>query len=358
MDEPRAKGLIALGVRDILVKPLDGARLERLTKCVSLIEADSGGSRARQPAARLPASSTAIIADGDKDYRDYFAKAVNARLTLTHATSGARALDLCHPSPPDIVFLGTDLGLMERAQVARRLRAIHRRTARIIAIPQKSEVEADRASGLYDDVLQRTYAPAAFEKELARWLQGTTTFERLSGRLPNIRLRIVRAAEQVFGTMLGADVEPQDGQTSTDEATATASVTLASPPFVATLRVRYGMVSAKTIAGAFTQSDVADLSDEGVVAVAGEVATLLGERVKAALEGVGLDATLGMPEAVAEPGGHHAGPLAASEGVDVSFHAVDRPLTFRIQLTAEPSDAEGRTGLDQSSEVTTTRAEA
>ncbi len=358
MDEPRAKSLIALGVRDILVKPLDGARLERLTKLFSLIETDSDGARTRQPAARLQASSTAMIVDGDKDYRDYFVKAVNGRLTVTQADSGAKALELCHRSPPDIVFLGTDLGLVERAHVARRLRAIPRRTVRVIAIPQKSEAGTERASGLYDDVLQRTYAPPAFEKELARWLRGTTTFERLSGRAPNVRLRIIRAAEQVFGTMLGTDVEPQATPCTGDEATATASVTLTSPPFVMTLRVGYGMACARTIAGAFMESDAADLPDDDVAAVAGEVANMLAGRLKVAFEEGELAVKLGLPVLAVDPNGHPADLLPADDGADVSFQAVDRPVAFRIQLTVEPSGAEGQTGVEEAGGVTTIRTDA
>jgi CheY-like chemotaxis protein len=358
IDEPRARRLIALGVRDILVKPLDAARLERLTKFLSLIEADSSSPRARQPVLRLQAGSSAVIVDGDKDYCEYFTKAVKGRLTLTAADSGAKALEVCHRTPPDIVFLGTDLGLVDRAHVARKLRAMPRRTVRLVAIPQKSEAESERASGLYDDVLIRTYVPAAFERELERWLRGTTTFERLSGRLPNIRLRTIRAAEQVFGTMLGTDVEAQDAPSDDDGAQATASVTLTSPPFVMTLRVRYGMGAARDIAGAFLETDASDLPDDDVLSVAGEVVNMLAGRMKAACREVELDAALGLPAVALEPEGHQADAVAQDQGADVSFQAVDRLVRFRIQLTVEPCNAPAvETTVDETSGVTTIRSE-
>jgi CheY-like chemotaxis protein len=359
IDEPRARRLIGLGVRDILVKPLEAARLERVATFLGGLEAHSTGPRTRQPALRLQASSSALLVDGDKDYREYFTKAVKGRLTLTTADSGAKALEMCHRTPPDIVFLGTDLGLVDRAHVARKLRGVPRRTVRIVAIPQKSEAEAERATGLFDDVLMRTYAPAAFERELERWLRGTATFERLSGRLPNIRLRVIRAAEQVFGTMLGTDVEPQEAPSVDAGPHATASVTLTSPPFVMTLRVMYGMVAARDIAGAFLETDATDLPEEDVLAVAGKVVSMLAGRLKAAFEEVEFAAALGLPALALQPESPSAEALPHDQGTDVSFKAIDRPVGFRIQLTVDPAETlAGETTVAEESGVTTIRSEA
>ena len=169
MEQMLARRLLKFGVMDILVKPLPLGRLERLTS--ALIEIASRRPRAARPVPRLTKSSSALIVDGDKAFREYFTKAVGRRLAVAVAESGAKALELCHRAHVDVVFLGTDLGLVDRAQIARRLRLPPYGAVRIVAIPQKSEAEADRASGLFDYVMVRTYAPAAFERELARWLR-------------------------------------------------------------------------------------------------------------------------------------------------------------------------------------------
>lgn len=354
MGQALARRLLDFGIMDILVKPFPQARLDRLTQCLK--EIANNRPRPPRPISRLTKGSAALIVDGDKAFREYFTKAVDERLTVTAIESGAKALELCHRSQVDVVFLGTDLGLVDRAQIARRLRTLPYGAIRIVAIPQKSDVQADRASGLFDDVMLRTYAPAAFEQELARWLRNTTPFERLSALIPDIRIQIVRAVEQAFGTMLGTDVEPVQDPVPTVEAHATASVTITPPPSALTLRVRFGMQSGRQIAAAFMEMDADSVADEDIPAVAGEVANILGGRIKVALQERQLETVMGLPVLAIEPEGPDKAAIPPEQGADVHFRAIDRPVAFRIQLTVE--QAEGGDAVDEESGVTTIRADA
>lgn len=338
MDEPLALRLFTFGLQDIIVKPLSDARLRRLT--TRLVEIASRRPRATQPVSRLTKGSSALIVDGDKTYREYFMKAVRGRLAVAETESGAKALEVCHRTHPDVVFLGTDLGLVDRAQVAQRLRALPSYGAvRIVAIPQKSEVDAERASGLFDDVMVRTYAPAAFERELARWLRVTTPFERLNALIPDIRVRVIRAVEQVFGTMLGTDVEPGEGPSDRVEARATASVTVTPPPSAVTLRVRFGIGSGREIAAAFLEADASSVPDDDILAVAGEVANVLGGRLKVVFQEHQLETVMGLPVLRSEREGPPADLIQPEHGVDMHFRAVDRPVLFQVLLTVEESEA-------------------
>lgn len=357
-DEELVRRLIGLGVRDLFLKPLDAARMDRLTAALCLIEAEGGRPRFKSANSRLSESSSALIVDGDEAYRKYFKKAVRGRLSLTEINSGARALEVCHRGRPDVVFLGTNLGLIGRAQVARRLRAGSRGTVQIVAIPHKSDVDAERASGLFDDVMIRTYVPAAFDRELGRLLRATTTFDRLRDLVPDIRDRVIRAAEQVFGTMLGTDVEPLDTPGAGSEVDATASVTVTSPQFVVTVRVRFGLEAGRAIAAAFLETDASALPDDDILAVTGEVVNVLGGRLKAAFQEREIDTAMGLPVLAKEPAAQHPETIPPNEGVDIHFHAIDKPVTFRIQLTARPSEAASRAGaMDAESGVATIRTD-
>jgi CheY-like chemotaxis protein len=357
-DEQLVRRLIELGVQDLLLKPLDADRIGRLTASLRLVEGDAGRPRARQAAARLTERSTALIVDGDEAYRKYFRKAIKGRLVLFDAETGANALELCDKACPDVVFLGTNLGLVKRGHIAQRLRAMPRRSVQIVAVPHKSEVEAERASGLFDDVLVRTYVPAAFEKELERLLRSSSAFDRLRDVVPDIRVRVIQAAEQVFGTMLGTDLEPMESVSASDEPRASASLTIKAPQFVVTLRVRYALSSGKVIAGAFLETDGSTVADDDVLAVAGEVINVLAGRVKAAFQEREMETALGLPTLVHEPAGQATDAVQPDQGVDVYFQAIGRPVVLQIVLTVQPSDAAASaTKVDAESGVATIRTD-
>ena len=156
--------------------------------------------------------------------------------------------------------------------------------------------------------------------------------------------------------MLGTDVEPVEAPSARVEARATASVTVAPPPSGVTLRVRFGMDSGREIAAAFLETDASSVSDDDIMAVAGEVANILGGRIKAALQERQLETLMGLPVLTIEPEGPDSDQIQPEQGADVHFQALDRPVAFRIQLTVELSEAASdASSVDGESGVATIR---
>jgi two-component system chemotaxis response regulator CheY len=348
---------VKLKVSDFLVKPIDQDFLaSRMARLISAI-----GERRVTPrrTSGLSANAVALIADGDPDFRQYFKDVVGTRCTLREAGSGAEALRMCLRENPDVLFVGTDLGLLRATEVVTHVRAAKGDQIRVIGIPAKSEAEAARRLGLYDEVLARSYDPARFGRDIARLLRPLVPFELLTQEVPNIRTRVLRAAEQVFGRMLSTDVEPAERPAEITGPRASATVTITRPTFVATLRVRFDLASGRVLAGAFLECDGSDLGDEDVVSVAGELVNVLGGRILAAFNEARLEASIGLPELSTETAGTASTP-ERSDGpsLDQHFRAVDKPVTFQLDLAvAAAATDEQAPMIDQESGVTMLRAD-
>ncbi len=361
-DDATVRQLIALGVHDIVLLSVSpdalAARLEPAVERLSSVAAHTSARDERRAALRLGHDSVVLIVDGDSEYRQYFRKVVAGRFTISEAESGVQALEACYKPLPDAILLGTNLGLVSAERIAQRLRSAQGKSTQIIAIPPKSEAAAWRASGLYDDVIARTYIPAVLEKELARLLQPSSAFGMLSQAIPDVRSRIIRAAEQVFGVMLMTDVEPSEDPLPLDGPLACAVISIATPLFVTTLRILFDFASGREVAAAFLETAADEIGDDDVVSVVGEVANVLTGRLKAVFEERALDATIGLPVLTTEPeGSHQAPPDRTSRGVCLPFRAIDRPVMFQIDLTADGPD-KGRATVVAGTGVLALRSDA
>lgn len=362
-DERRLKQFIALGVQDVILKPINGERFGkrfgRLLKSQMAIEHGANAGSGSQSGSRLSQGASALIADGDIQYREFFRKVAGSRFALIEAASGAKALETSLKYPPAAVFLGTNLGVIGYERIVSGLRAITDRTVRIFAVPPKSEAGAVRAMGLFDDVVLRTYVPALFERELARLVQPLTAFIRFREQVADVHTRIASAVEYVSGTMLMTDVEPVVASPFAEEARGTATVTLTTEAYVVTVRTRIQMSAGRQMAGAFLGSDGADLSDEDVLSVVGELANVLIGRLAAGFHERKLEGALGLPATEIEAPGSAIEPVSPDRGVEVYFRATARPVSFQIMLTVEQSaTVADRAVVDEENGVTMLRADA
>lgn len=352
-DERLIKLLIKLGVQDVILKPTSaerfGERFERLLQSQDAVAQGASAGASVQAGAHLSQGATALIADGDVHYIEYFRKVAGARFTLTEAGSGAKALEACLKHPPEAVFLGTNLGVMGYDRIVSRLRAIKSRSIRIFAVPPKSEAEAVRATGVFDDVIVRTYVPALFGKELARLLQPLTAFVSFRDKVSDIQTRVVSAVEQVLGVMLTTDVEPVPLASFGSEARAVATVTLTTGAYILSVLVRLEMSSGRKVAAAFLDTDGDGLADEDIVSVAGELANVLMGRLYAGFQERKIEGAIGLPVLDTEPAEKVVTPVDENHGIDVHFRATDRAVSFQIVLTVESSE-QAATGLSVDAE--------
>lgn len=360
-DDTVVKPLIALGVRDIVLQTVNAdklaARLEPALQHLVAVGKRADLQGERRLASRLTHESLVLLVDGDADYRQYFRKVVSGRFRIAEAGSGVEALEAFHKPLPDAVLLGANLGIVGAERIVQRLRAAPGRSVLVVAVPPKSEAAAVRASGLYDDVIARTYIPAALEKELGRLVQAASAFGLLTQAVPDIKTRILRAAEQVFGVMLLTDVEPTSDTLEFEGSLPCGVIDIATPTFVLGIRILLDFPSARRLAAAFLESSADDLGDEDVVSVVGEVANVLTGRLKAAFEERNLEATIGLPalstvtaESCTGDGEH------ASSDLSVSFRAIDRSVMFRLDFNAS-KPSQGLPAVDSDTGVLALRTD-
>ncbi len=348
---------VKLHVEDIIAKPIDlEALITRFVRLGRVIGERQTNTR-RRTTGSLGPDATALLADGDAEYRHFFSGIVGSRCVLSDADSGSRALRACLKTPPDVLFIGTELGLMGAPELVERVRAIRSKAVRIVAIPLKSEGQAARDSGLFDDVLIRTYDSSKFEAEIARLLRPLAPFEILSEQLPDIRTRLLRAVEQAFGRMLKTDVEPMAAPAPSGQARAVAEIAITTPTFIVTLRIRFDIPTGRRLAAAFLESDASDLSDDDVASVGGELANVLAGRLHAMLEERRVESALGLPVLGTEPPSGADSEPANEEAFDQHFRAVNQDITFQLDLTVEATAATPVATVDEESGAAMLRAD-
>jgi hypothetical protein len=136
-------------------------------------------------------------------------------------------------------------------------------------------------------------------------------------------------------------------------------VTLTTEALIATVRIRFGMTAGRALAGAFLETDGADLSDEDVVSTAGELLNMLIGRLNAGFQERKVEGTIGLPVLETEADGAPIVPIPQDHGVDVHFGETDGPVSFQVVLTVDYlATTESGVSVDEESGVTMIRSDA
>jgi CheY-like chemotaxis protein len=165
------KQAVALGIDDYLTKPLlEDTMAERLGKVLGSIDADSSESCAQEvedPGSH--ADVTILVAEGDPEHQRFLLDFFGSRCRVLSATSGVEALETCLSAAPQMVFVGGDLGIINAATLARKIRNIgDLADTRVVATVSRTELSEARAAGVYDTVVARSFVPDIFEDEFAQ----------------------------------------------------------------------------------------------------------------------------------------------------------------------------------------------
>ncbi len=111
------------------------------------------------------------------------------------------------------------------------------------------------------------------------------------------------------------------------------------------------------LAGAFLESDPAGLGDDDVTSVAGEVANVLAGRLHATFQEHKLEASMGLPTLSTDDPRAEEATREGTMGLDQYFRAVDKPVTFEVDLSVEPVASTGGVPVDQETGVGMLRAD-
>jgi two-component system chemotaxis response regulator CheY len=330
---------IELGVTDYLLKPLEAAKVAaRLRSVVDrLAKAKEAASRAA-----VEASAPMLIADGHADFRLFFASSLPGR-TIHQAETGVAALQRCVATRPAVVFVGIDLGVLGPELLVRKLRATpEMASARIVALVPSQAMEQGAVPALVDGVVTRTFVADTFRSQVDRLL-GTTSPDDFFAAHPTLPTQMAAAADQAFGLMLQLEVTTSfevDTRPVEHLVSATASFAVAGTHGrTLTLTLRGDRAAAQIVASGLNAAAAAKAEGgaepAATVDAPGGLAELVGiiaSRLRTALEGDGVHATVAPPEGIEGGPGDLAG--AGDAGLRVAITTADGNVAFVLQLTA------------------------
>jgi len=160
-DQATVLKLVQLGVSDYIVKPLHHENF--VTKIEALLRKVPRDKAQSAAALRISSDRPTLIADGDAAFRALLADQVQPFGEAVQAESGAAALMAFRRAPADIVFIGSNLGVMSTERVATKIREVKPWGVRLVRIVER----ADQPAGdLFDDVLVRSSVPGAIKESL------------------------------------------------------------------------------------------------------------------------------------------------------------------------------------------------
>jgi CheY-like chemotaxis protein len=227
-EEGKVRRILQLGVTDYLAKPLQPkAIVQRLHRIVPPIMAakiangDAAESADIAPAVEEPLQPLVeiVVADADPIFRSFVRNTLGREYRIIDAETGAKALRRCQEARPMMLLLGEGLGAVDRALVVRKLKSEPELKGTLIVglvAPSRNgpagRQDAAPSDPLCEKTLTRTFVPAAFRDQFAKIARPLETAAPEGGGgtgeiVAGVQLELVSTIEQVFGMMLGVDVE-------------------------------------------------------------------------------------------------------------------------------------------------------
>jgi CheY-like chemotaxis protein len=208
-DETTLRRLLSFGITDCILKPVRPTQLcSRASRLLAKITPERANT---QHAAFVPLELTSgtrvLIADGDNEFRQFVRKTQLQKCRVEIAGSGLEAFRRCLEQPPDIVFVGSNLGLVSGEMLARKIRTHNRLTrTRVIGIePQTTLVQA-RKRGIYEAVIPRTFVADIFSEALNSLLRRPGSSSDTLTLLPDLKLVAISASEEALSAALKRSV--------------------------------------------------------------------------------------------------------------------------------------------------------
>jgi CheY-like chemotaxis protein len=335
---------IELGVTDYLLKPLQADRVAaRLRTVIDHIGRAAANHVDPQGRVEVDGQTPVLIADGSADFRHFVASTIGSARVVHQAQSGVAALQKCVESRPGIVFVGSELGVLGPELLVRKLRGLPElASTRIVAVVAKQALDAAPPIAQVDGQIARTFVPEDFRAQFDRMFAPAPKAGGILAEHPGLRVQMASAAEQVFGMMLQLEVAPSfEVEPFRVERLVQATIGFDLPDRTGerlVLAVRTDAPSARLIASRKAGTDEAAVSDPDVAAALGEVAGIIGGRLKTALEDAGVRVAVGSP--ATSTGGAEDLSGGGEQAVQVTVKTVERGLVFVLQLATAPAVAE------------------
>ncbi len=324
---------IELGVLDYLLKPLQADRVaERMRSVLDRVTRLAEEDR-----------SPVLVADGNAEFRQFVALTLGPHRSVRQAQTGVAALQSAVEMRPGTVIVGGELGLLGPELLMRKLRAASELAGtRILAVVPKDGSDPATMPDHVDGVITRTLVADDFRAQFGRFVARDAAADGVLAAHPSLRAQVASAAEQVFGMMLQLDVQhsfevqPRPVPQLID---ASLAIDLPDTSEVLTIALRTDLASAARIAAGMARTDTAPASDEeGAVAAAADVLTIIAGRIKTGLETSGARLTMHPPTRQIGAGGDLS--EGAAGQMQVAVQTADGGIQFVLLLSARPASAE------------------
>ncbi len=338
-DEMKVRRILSLGITDYLSKPL---KTEHISSRLARIVGGLGNPRTCRglgDALTLDKSALVLLADGDADFRHFFADVLGSLCTVATAGSGAHAFKMALQSPPRVIFLGSRLGALDRDLFVNKARGLTQlKASGLVAVVPKNEMDRLRQTGVFDGVVARTFVPEVFKGQIERLFHTRTALRRLLLRHPTLRGGMITAIEQVFGMMLSADVTllPATLESGAgDGLLAAVEITIPDEDLRLGFQVSCDAEAARVLGAGLTSAAPATVSEADALSALQEVANMITGRLQNTLREAGIQATCSLPRT-------HVGPLPpppvdGDDGIIVHVEST-RQSRFRMMLAGAPSE--------------------
>jgi two-component system chemotaxis response regulator CheY len=328
-NELEVQQIIRLGVHAFVLKPVAQERAQARLRDVLAGLRSRGPASASTPVATGPpileAGRPLLVADGDDDFRHMVVSTLGPRFQISEASNGIDALDAVIKGQIPSVMIGRKLPLLEPDALATKLLGLSDLATRVIAIAPKAEVDALRATGLYDAVIARTFIPDVFEAQIEELLRNSTSslIDRVRGLVPGFRGSVIAAIQQLLGMVMKMDAEPLSQ----------APRELEGPFFRGDIHVTLddrfdiavGLVCNQASGHAFSKAMLGMESTEDVLC---QMTNIVAGRLKNAMTSRGLKASHDLP-AVKEIAAKPAVP-ADGDSLSLNFGVVDQQVYLSV----------------------------
>jgi two-component system chemotaxis response regulator CheY len=301
-DESLVRQIMTLGVSDYVIKPVRPAFVvERVARLMdSLLDSDPAELTPLPPSVQLQIGprTRVLLVDGSADFRQFFCDTVGAMCRVSDSSGGIDALKRYLAEAPDIVFIGSETGVISPEDLAHKLRHSPRSSQiNLVRILPPRATKRERTGDLYDGMVARTFVASALRASVEALTREPGSMHQLQTLVPQLKLLAMASVEQAAAVALGATVTPKDRALGSTKKSLEATVNLEVRHDVVTLTVTVGanLRSSTAIAARLRETLPEEVTSERRAEALGEFATTVAERLSAALEEAGVQTTPSLP---------------------------------------------------------------
>lgn len=322
--------VVSLGVSDYLLKPLRSTAVRDRIGAV-LARARRGRRTSVAVTRHLGPDTAALLVDGDANFRHAFVSVAETFGAIATAESGADAAAAFRASPAELVFVGTDLGIVGAASMMRKMRDVSVLTPAFISVGGL-DAAAAKAAG-FDGTIERSYQPGVLREALKPFVKHAGPLTELHDLAPGFEHNVDSAMPQVLGMMADVAIAPVEGVI---DLPATGIVSLIQTE-VNTFSVKFAIAMTDEMAAAVAVRMIgcepAEVDEETARSTVGEIANMVTGRVDAWLKSRGLTCSSTLPDTRAVKPEDLVGAVDAGEGFVRGYALATLPgaVVLRVQ---------------------------